>query len=100
MKPTFLFRFWFILLPALMLAHSSFSQIKTVNGKTISAAELNAFIQHEIDSLHIPSVTFSVINHGKIVYHNTLGYSDLENHTKANDQTIYEAASMSKSVFA
>jgi CubicO group peptidase (beta-lactamase class C family) len=78
----------------------SFSQIKTVNGKIIAAKDMDAFIQHQVDSLHIPSLTVAFINNGKIVYDKAYGYADLEKQVKADDNSIYEAASMSKSVLA
>src|SRR5438105_1130325 len=75
------------------------AQIKTLNGKTIATKDMEKFLLAAIDSLHIPSVSVAFINDGKIVYHTALGYADLEKHIKADDKTIYEAASISKIVF-
>lgn len=81
------------------LTQTSFSQIKTMNGKTIAFADMDKFIKKKMDSLNIPSVSVSFINNGKIVYHKAYGYANVANKVKANDQTIYEAASISKIVF-
>lgn len=46
----------------------------------------------------IPSVSIAVINQGKIEWAKTYGYADLNAHRPANKQTLYQVASISKSV--
>ena len=50
--------------------------------------------------MEIPGLAVAVINDGKVVYHNIKGYADKERKIKVDKQTIFEGASMSKSVFA
>ncbi|MEO1655972.1 MAG: serine hydrolase domain-containing protein, partial [Bacteroidota bacterium] len=45
-------------------------------------------------------MSYALINEGKIVYYRVLGYADKEKQIKADENTIWEAASISKSVFA
>ena len=46
----------------------------------------------------VPSVTIAVINNGKIEWTKSYGYADLEGKRKANANTLYQVASISKSV--
>jgi len=89
-----------ILALLVMLFHISTAQIKTIDGKSvILKKDMDSFLQEQIQALHIPSLSIAFINNGKIVYHRALGYADLEKKEKADDHTVYEAASISKVVF-
>ena len=53
-----------------------------------------------MDSLHIPALSIAVINKGKIVYQRSTGVANIDSKTLVNDQSIFEAASLSKTLFA
>ena len=53
-----------------------------------------------MDSLNIPGLSIAVINDGKVVYHQTFGFANLEKKLPVTKKTIFEGASLSKSVFA
>lgn len=46
----------------------------------------------------VPSVSIAVIDNGTIAWAKAYGYADLEHHRQANPQTLYQVASISKSV--
>lgn len=48
--------------------HYSFCQVKTLTGKKISKLEIDKFLQHQMDSLHIKGLSIAIINDGKVVY--------------------------------
>jgi CubicO group peptidase (beta-lactamase class C family) len=48
----------------------------------------------------VPSVSIAVINNGKFEWAKAYGYADLNDKTIANENTVYQAASVSKSVNA
>lgn len=75
------------------------AQIKTLNGTYIKTDDLDKFLNRQIDSIGIPGLSIAIINDGKIVYHRTPGVADVANKTPLNDQSIFEAASLSKTVF-
>jgi len=79
---------------------TSNAQIKTSGGKQISTVEMDRFLNRQMDSLQIPAISIAFINDGKIVYHRTLGMADIASGKKADDQSLFEAASLSKPVFA
>jgi hypothetical protein len=74
--------------------------IRSFNGNLISKSEMDAFIKHQMDSLNMPGLSIAFINDNKIVYHNALGVKNNETNEKVNDYTIFDAASMSKTVFS
>jgi CubicO group peptidase (beta-lactamase class C family) len=74
--------------------------IKSFNGKLISKVKMDSFIKHQMDSLNMPGLSIAFINDDKIVYHNASGVKNNETLKKVNDSTIFDAASMSKTVFS
>lgn len=79
---------------------SSYGQIKALDGSSIEAAALDEFLQNQMESLKIPGLSIAVINDAKVVYKQTLGVVNSSSMEKVNDKTLFEAASISKSVFA
>ncbi len=69
-------------------------------GVEVPRDSLDSFLSAKMKELHIPGLSIAVMSRGQVVYHNTFGYSDVENKIPVTDKTIFEAASLSKSVFA
>lgn len=82
------------------IACSYEARIKTATGKQITIAEMDKFLRHQMDSLGLPALSIAFINDGKIVYHRALGVSRIDSPQKVDDQSLFEAASLSKPVFA
>ncbi|WP_143306458.1 serine hydrolase domain-containing protein [Chitinophaga vietnamensis] len=76
------------------------AQIKALNGKSIPDEAMDRFLKKAMDSFHIPGLSIAFINNSKIVYHRALGYADIASAKKTDDESLFEAASMSKTVFA
>jgi CubicO group peptidase (beta-lactamase class C family) len=85
---------------ALSLLPSSFAQMSSISGKKISTAEMDSFVQAQMQELQIPGLSIAVINHGKVVYQRALGVANLDTKSPIDEQTVFEAASISKPVFA
>ncbi len=79
---------------------NSQNKIKNLKGFEISTDSINIFLKSRMDSLNIPGLSIAVINDSKVVYHQTFGYANLKKKLPVTDKTIFEGASMSKSVFA
>lgn len=88
-----------IVLTFVLGSFQSFGQIKTAGEKKISIVVIDDFIKSTMDSLQMPGVSIAVINGGKIVYQRALGIGNLETRTKVNQESVFEAASLSKPVF-
>ncbi|MEM7375202.1 MAG: serine hydrolase domain-containing protein [Bacteroidota bacterium] len=69
-------------------------------GFDIPLQELDTYLDEKMEELDIPGMSIAFINDGQVVHHRTMGYAFLENQTPVTDKTIFEAASLSKSVFA
>ncbi|MEL7145106.1 MAG: serine hydrolase domain-containing protein, partial [Bacteroidota bacterium] len=69
-----------------------------VDGKTYKIASLNKKIEFMMKDVGIPGISLAVIDEGKIVFSNTYGYQDMseEEPEKVNDETLFQAASLSK----
>lgn len=74
--------------------------IKTVSGKNIEVENLDEVIKETMDSLGIAGLSIAIINNAEIVYHRVFGVKNLETNEPVDDATIFEAASLSKPVFA
>lgn len=74
--------------------------IRSFNGNLISKSKMDAFIKHQMDSLNMPGLSMAFINDNKIIYHNALGVKNIKTQEKINFTTIFDAASMSKTVFS
>ncbi|PIF46636.1 CubicO group peptidase (beta-lactamase class C family) [Chryseobacterium sp. 52] len=84
----------------IVLAGQSISaQIKTIKGKNISAKQMETFIKNQMDSLDIRALSIALIANDKIVYHKAVGTKNIQKEPVDN-QTIFEAASMTKPIFA
>lgn len=92
-----------LLIALILFSITSFAQQKsvtTIKGKKIAVEELDTFISNQMDNLHIPGLSFAIINNGKIAYYKNYGIKNIDTKEKVNEYTIFEACSVSKPVFA
>ena len=69
-------------------------------GFDIPVDVVDAHLENEMERLNIPGMSIAFLNDGEIVHHSTLGYANREKGKKVSEQTIFEAASLSKPLFA
>ncbi|MGA7722071.1 MAG: serine hydrolase domain-containing protein [Ignavibacteriaceae bacterium] len=77
-----------------------YGQIKSLNGENINPAGIDNFLKIQMDSLKIPGLSIAVIQDGKIVFSRALGLKNIEKKDSVDFNTLFEAASMTKPVFA
>lgn len=70
------------------------------NGKTIETEIVHNFFQNLMDTLEIPGLSLAFINDGRIVYHKTFGTKNVDSNERITKETYFEAASLSKPLFA
>lgn len=75
-------------------------RIEGIPGNKISAARLDSFLESKMKELSVPGLSMAVINDGKVVHHRAMGFANAEQKLPVTDKTIFEGASLSKSVFA
>ncbi|WP_422082127.1 serine hydrolase domain-containing protein [Ulvibacterium sp.] len=74
--------------------------VRTLSGRPVKVSQLENRIAHLMDSIGIPGVSIAIVNDAKVVYHDTFGVENVETGEPVTEQTIFEAASLSKPVFA
>lgn len=84
----------------LLISQLTYGQIRTFNGKKLKATELEEKIKKAMDSLDVQGMSVAVINNGKVVYNKGLGLAKTQPRQKVSPSTFFEAASLSKPVFA
>ena len=62
--------------------------------------ELDRFVQAYLDYYKIPGISVAVIKDSKVVYHRGFGVKNTATREPVTDDTVFEAASMTKPVFA
>ena len=62
--------------------------------------ELDRFVQAYLDYFKIPGISVAVIKDSKVVYHRGFGVKNAATREPVTDDTVFEAASMTKPVFA
>ena len=78
----------------LFLPFESFSQQKK------SFADLEKTISHLMKAGDVPGLSIAVLEKGRVVWHRGFGVMNAEIKTAVDDNTVFEAASLSKPVFA
>lgn len=74
--------------------------INTLSGKSIKVSQLDGQIKMIMDSIGMPGLSIAIINNAEIVYHNTFGVSNIESEEPVTNESLFEAASLSKPLFA
>ena len=75
------------------------AQVRALNGKHLSSEAIDSFIANQMDSLKIPALSFAIIQKGRVVYYKATGIKNDEGEA-IDSNTLFEAASMTKPVFA
>ena len=75
-------------------------KIKSLSGKEISVDEMDRFLKIQMDSLNVKGISIAIINDAKVVYHCAFGIADISSMDTVNNQTLFQAASVSKPIFA
>ncbi len=73
---------------------------ESLGGRQVEAAALDQFLAESMDALGVPGVSLAIINDNQIVLHRALGVTNLDQPAPVSEATIFEAASLTKPVFA
>ncbi|MEM1091645.1 MAG: serine hydrolase domain-containing protein [Pseudomonadota bacterium] len=69
-------------------------------GLSIPTEVLDAHLTSEMERLDIPGMSIAFINQGQVIHHRTFGFANVQHEVAVDDETIFEAASLSKPLFA
>jgi CubicO group peptidase (beta-lactamase class C family) len=73
---------------------------KKLDGTSVSTAELEAFIEKTMEKADVPGLSCAIINDSQVVYQKAFGYKNKNDGTRNDEQTLFSAASFSKTIFA
>lgn len=73
--------------------------IRSLNGSQVATSKLDEFIKQQMDSLNIPGLSIAFVNNDKTVYHKFYGIKNTETQERVTQNTLFDAASTSKTVF-
>jgi CubicO group peptidase (beta-lactamase class C family) len=76
------------------------TRLKTLDGQSISTAELEAFIEQIMEKADVAGLSCAILNDSQIVYQKAFGYRNKNDGSLNDEQTLFSAASFSKTVFA
>ncbi len=67
---------------------------------TEKISQIEKIITDNMESGYIPGMSIGIISGDKVLYQNSMGYSDVKNKVEATNETLYELASNSKQITA
>jgi len=74
--------------------------LEMLDGTSVPVEEVEAAIAQAIERGAVPGLSCAILNDGQIVYRKGFGYRDKGAETKNDEETIFAAASFSKTAFA
>ena len=83
-----------------LFAQANPEHIRTIGGRSIEVAQLDDRIRTIMDSIGMPGLSIAIINDSEMVYHNVFGVSNSRTGAPVTNRSIFEAASLSKPLFA
>lgn len=90
------FIFWILSLYETSTAKAQHPASFVVNGHRLTTDSFDRQVNTIINDVGVPGVSLAVIDNNEVVFSNVYGYKDLENKIKVDDNTVFEAASLSK----
>ncbi len=76
------------------------AMLKKLDGSSLSTAELEAFVEQIMEKADVTGLSCAILNDSQIVYQKAFGYKNKSDGTRNDEQTLFSAASFSKTVFA
>ena len=74
--------------------------VRTASGRVVPVADVDRFVAAQMEALGVPGLSLAVVNDGEVVYHRALGVADVGTGAPVTGAHVFEAASLSKPVFA
>lgn len=89
-----------IILFCLALTFGQNQQIKQLNGKKISTAEIDRIVLDLMSKAKVTGLGLSILNYSRTVYTKSYGYKNKQKQELMDNSTVVYGASFSKAVFA
>jgi CubicO group peptidase (beta-lactamase class C family) len=89
-----------ILLLSVNLSCSQTTEIKKLNGESISSSKVDKVVKELMDTANVTGLCLAILNENQLVYLKTFGYKNKEMNEPLDENSIILGASFSKVVFA
>ena len=90
----------FVFMNTTILKGAETSYIEKIDGTRVPVSELDKAIPALLDKADIPGISLAIINNSKIVYSRVFGLKNVNTKEKVTEDTLFEAASLTKPVLA
>ncbi|MBN1137519.1 MAG: serine hydrolase [Anaerolineae bacterium] len=74
--------------------------LRRLDGSSVPTAELETFIEQTMAKADVAGLSCAIITDGQVVYQKAFGDADRSTGARADEETVFSAASFSKPVFA
>lgn len=97
---------WYLILFGIGLLGTSCEQksqeppVNAFIGTSVTREALDHFIDEQMAELAMPALSLAIINDENVVYHTARGYTHITPHQRVDTTSVFEGASLSKSVFS
>ncbi len=88
-----------LLLLLVMCRSTGHTQIRTVDRRVVTTAEVERFVPELMRAAGVPGLSLAIINDSRIVYSRGFGLRNTETNAPVTEETVFEAGSLSKHVF-
>jgi CubicO group peptidase (beta-lactamase class C family) len=92
-------RVLFLLLIFIILTCSQKTEIRKINGDSITSFEVDKVVKELMDSANVTGLCLAIFNENELVYLKTFGYKNKEKNEHFDENSIILGASFSKVVF-
>ena len=89
-----------IALPTVQTTGDQKTSFTSASGRSVELSALDGFVDAQMENLEIPGLSIAVISDGEIIYNASKGVENMDTGKKVDGNSIFEAASLSKPVFA
>jgi CubicO group peptidase (beta-lactamase class C family) len=90
----------FLSILCILLSNCSSKTAEDYIGFPLPMESMDDYLEAKMQDYRIPGLSIAVIDEGKVIYRKAFGYANIKDKIPVTDTTIFEAASLSKSVFA
>lgn len=80
--------------------NTEIARLCIVDGRSVPTAEVEASIEHIMEKADVAGLSCAIINDGRVVYCKAFGDRNKSTGARADEETVFAAASFSKPVFA
>jgi len=79
---------------------TNIARLCLLDGRAVPTAELQTVIEQTMEKANVAGLSCAILNEGRVVYRKAFGDRDKSTGARNDEETVFAAASLSKTVFA